>query len=368
MFDDIRRVGEKVDDLLGTDIFPFNYPFSYTENFLQNLEKWEFAIPMKFLWIVQIETIPEQISAQNMWNTQPTDGVVSSGSITSPGSKSRVWGIDQGKKEITKDVFINTGDKSNGCILAQGVVLPGENYNVQELPISNNMGFIPGRVSGNRGAPQELSIQFRETNRSFPDLVMRPWIMLASHLGMVARPALDNRNIKTNIKIIQLAKTYQYMPLIERKIWHFYNCVPTGIDGAELTYDANEIKLYTVKWAYTHYGIESLPEQDMSAYMNREGFKKFVKDMANRLLSKNKTYNKLRGKLKKVERFVDKANKIKKKVKKVLGFLGGFSSRNQDPTLDSSATGSGIGSRNGFGDASRNRFRSTTRENLNGGD
>ena len=39
MFDDIRRVGEKIDGLLVTDIFPFNYPFSYTENFLQNLDK-----------------------------------------------------------------------------------------------------------------------------------------------------------------------------------------------------------------------------------------------------------------------------------------------------------------------------------------
>ena len=365
MFDDIRRIGEKVDDLLGTDIFPFNYPFSYTENFLQSLEKWEAAIPMKFLWLVQIESIPEQISSQTMWNTQPTDGGVSSGSITSTGTQSRVWGIDQGKREITKDVFMNAGDKSHGCLLAQGVVLPGENFQVTDLPINNNMGFIPGRVSGNRPAPAELSIQFRETNRSFPDLVMRPWIMLASHFGMVARPAMQaDKRIKTNIKVIQLAKTYQHMPLMERKIWHFYNCVPTGMDGQELTYDANEIKLYTVKWAYSHYGIESLPEQDMSAYMNREGFKKFVKDMTNRLLSKNKTYNKLRGKLKKVERFVDKANKIKKKVKKVLGFLGGFAK--DDPVIAGSSTGTQLRS-NGFRDSSRNRFRSTASENAESG-
>lgn len=203
------------------------------------------------------------------------------------------------------------------------------------------MGFLPGKVGGNRSGNQELSIQFRETNRSFPDLVLRPWIMLASHLGLVARPYGDNRDIKTNIRIIQLAKTYQHMPLIERKIWHFYNCVPTGMDGKELTYDQNDIHLYTVKWAYTHYGVESLPDQDMSAYMNREGFKKFVKDMAHRLLSKNKFYNKLRGKLKKVERFVDKANKIKKKVTKVLGFLGGFSK--PDPVVGQSKGAKGIG-------------------------
>lgn len=341
MFDDIRRIGEKIDGLLGTDIFPFNYPFSYTENFLQNLEKWEFAIPMKFLWLVQIDHVPATISSQSMWNTHHAGPEVSSGAVGKPGSSHRVWAIDQGKREITKDVFMAAGNKSHGCILAQGVTLPGETYEVKDVAINNNMGFLPGKVGGNRSGNGEMSIQFRETNRSFPDLVLRPWILLASHLGLVARPYGDNRDIKTNIRIIQLAKTFQHMPLIERKIWHFYNCVPTGMDGKELTYDQNNIHLYTVKWSYTHYGIESLPDQDMSAYMNREGFKKFVKDMAHRLLSKNKFYNKLRGKLKKVERFVDKANKIKKKVTKVLGFLGGFSK--PDPVIGKASDAKAIG-------------------------
>lgn len=340
MFDDIRRVGEKIDDLLGIDVFPFNYPFSYTENFLQSLEKWEAAIPMKFLWLVQIETIPDVINSQNMWNLIPTDSGTNAGSVTAPGSETKVWNIDQGKKEITKDTFMNAGGKTVGCILAQGVVLPGETYDIKDVAINNNMGFLPGKVGGNRAPNGELSIQFRETNRSFPDLVLRPWILLASHLGLVARSGNDLRNIKTNIKIVQLAKTYEYLPLIERKIWHFYNCVPVNMDGKELTYDNNEIQLYTVKWAYTHYGIESLPNQDMSAYMNREGFKKFVKDTVNRLLRKNKFYNKLRGKLKKVEQFVDKANKIKKKVTKVLGFLGGFAKNDPDSVQSSTAPGS----------------------------
>ena len=32
-------------------------------------------------------------------------------------------------------------------------------YGVEDIPITNNMGFIPGRVGGNRQAPQELTIQ-----------------------------------------------------------------------------------------------------------------------------------------------------------------------------------------------------------------
>jgi hypothetical protein len=326
MFDDIRRVGEKVDDLLGTDIFPFNYPFSYTENFLSHMDNWEFAIPLRFLWLVNIEHIPSMVNSGYMHNLEPSSGEQSSGSIDSPGTRVDGWDINQGKREITKDTYMKTGGGKHGCLLCQGAVLPGENYDVSELPIDNNMGFIPGKIGGNRPGAQALTLQWRETNRSFPDLVLRPWLMLASHMGLVARPPRDDRNIKTNISIVQLAKTYQHIPLVERKIWRFYNCVPTSIDSKEITHEEGgnfSGQIYTTSWAYTHYSIESLPRQDMGAYMSNQGFKKFVKDMAHKLLSKNRTYKKIRKKLARVEEFVDKAIKIKKKVMKVLDFFGG---------------------------------------------
>lgn len=349
MFDDIRRVGEKIDNLLGVDIFPFNYPFSYSDNFLQNLEKWEFSIPMNFLWLVNIEaapdptpsslkfvtpgkSIPEMVQSANMFLYEPGDLGVHSGSSGTKrystrlqGTRAKGWDIDQGKSEITRESYMNTGGKSGGCILAQGVVIPGEDYQIEDVPISNNMGFLPGKVGGNRAPMQPLVLQFRETNRSFPDLVLRPWMILASHMGLVARPPGDRRNIKANISIVQLAKTYQYIPLVERKIFRFYNCVPTRISSHELTHqDGQNLQIYTTDWAYTHYTVESLPDQDMGEYMSKEGFKKFVKDMANKLLSRTKLFKKIKKGLAKVERFVDKANKIKKKVKKVLGFLGGL--------------------------------------------
>jgi hypothetical protein len=186
------------------------------------------------------------------------------------------------------------------------------------------MGFLPGKVGGNRSGMAPLVIQWRETNRSFTDLVIRPWLILSSHLGLVARHSADERNIKANISIVQLAKTYQYTPLVERKIWRFYNCVPTSISTNELTYqDGNNFDIFTTNWHYTHYTIESLPDENMNDRLNKQGFKRFVMDMANKLLSKNRSYRKLKGKIAKVEEFVDKAAKIKKKVNKVLGFLGG---------------------------------------------
>ena len=342
MFDDIRRVGEKIDNLLGVDIFPFNYPFSHTENFLQSLEKWEFSIPMNFLWLVKIDVahptqasgfIPNMINSSAMWNYEAGDpgqhaGIPGGG----PASRAKGWEINQSKKEITKDAYMNAGQGKSGCILAQGVVIPGENYQVEDVAINNNMGFIPGKVGGNRQPLQPLTIEFRETNRSFPDTVLRPWIILASHMGLVARPVTDPRNVKCNITIIQLAKTYQYIPHLERKIFRFYNCVPTRLESHELTHqDGQNLQLYSSDWAYSHYTVESLPEMDVQAYMGKEGFKKFVKDMATKLLSRTKIFKKIQKGLAKVERFVDKANKIKKKVTKVLGFLGGLGKKKSGP-------------------------------------
>ena len=261
-----------------------------------------------------------------MHNLEPSSGEQSGGRIDAPGTRVDGWDINQGKREITKETYMNTGGGGHGCLLCQGAILPGENYDVGELPIENNMGFIPGKIGGNRMGAQALTLQWRETNRSFPDLVLRPWLMLASHMGLVARPPGDNRNIKTNISIVQLAKTYQHIPLVERKIWRFYNCVPTSIDSKEITHEEGgnfSGQIYTTSWAYTHYSIESLPRKDMGAYMSNQGFKKFVKDMAHKLLSKNRTYKKIRKKLARVEEFVDKAARIKKKVMKVLDFFGG---------------------------------------------
>ena len=328
MFDDIRRVGEKVDDLLGINIFPFDYPFNHNENFLQHLEKWEFAIPMRFLWYVTLDNIPYGVNSQTMWDIEPGDAGSHSGANGQPGTANRGWDIDQAKHEITKETYMRSGGGKYGCMIAQGVVLPGETYDVQDIAINNNMGFLPGKVGGNRQPLPPLVTQWRETNRSLPDMVFRPWIILAAHQGLVATPGAfydDRHNIKTNITVVQLAKTFQHLPHIERKIWRFYNCVPTTIDSKELTHqDGSNVmgQIFTVNWAYTHYTIESLPDEDMSAYMNKKGFQKFVKTMADKLLSRSKFYRKLKKGIAKVERFVDKANRIKKKVKGVLGFFG----------------------------------------------
>ena len=321
MLDDLRRLGGSIEGLVGSNIFGGDFPISYTDQFLAKMKNWEFAIPMKFLWLVTIDRIPSVVGTDAMKMKEPVGPVQHAAGATAGGLG---WDINMGRSEIDKDEYLgHGGSQVQGCLFAQGVVLPGETYQVRDVPINNNMGFLPGKIGGNRSGMVPLQIQFRETNRSFGDLIIRPWIILTSHQGLLADDALAHmgKSIKCNIRVVQLAKTYQYTPLVERKIFNFYNCVPTTINTAELTYDANAIHMHTTSWHYTHYDVESLPHPNMSAYMQQQGFKRMVMGFANKLLMKSRKYRKLKRKVAKVTGIINKAAGIKNKI---MGVSRGF--------------------------------------------
>jgi len=101
-----------------------------------------------------------------------------------------------------------------------------------------------------------LTLQLRETNTSFVDVVMRPWVILAAHRGFIATLP-GQSSVKTNITVIQYAKTFQNVSQIPRKIWKYYNCVPTNVSTRNLTYDKEDIESYDVTFLYDTYTIEN---------------------------------------------------------------------------------------------------------------
>ena len=145
-------------------------------------------------------------------------------------------------------------------MFAQGVNIPQlENLEVGRDKIFNQQqrGFIPGVVSNGRQPFGDLTIQFRETNTSFVDFVVRPWTILSEHFGMVARPPGDLRNVSTTIKVLQFTRTYQEISQIPRKIWTFYNCYPVSVDNKNLTYDAEAMDIHSTQWAFSNYAIQN---------------------------------------------------------------------------------------------------------------
>ena len=276
----IRGLGRNVSGLLTgenplaqpsiTSLFGFTVPgtplISVRDYFLSQMESWFTTIPMRTQWMVLIQSYPELLQTSVLHNLERIEGNFNNFNISQAVS-------------ILKSYPLN---KVAGCIFAQGADIPqlevletgrDKVFNQQER------GFIPGVVSNGRQPFSDLTLQFRETNTSFVDFVVRPWIILGEHFGMIARPPGDERNVGTTIKILQFTRTYQQISQIPRKIWTFYNCMPTSVGNKNLTYDQESLEIDSTTWAFSNYAVENnlyLPLPDIINKINKGGFKSLI--------------------------------------------------------------------------------------------
>jgi hypothetical protein len=276
----IRGLGQNVSGLLTgenplanpsiTSLFGFTVPgtplISSRDYFLSQMESWFTTIPMRTQWMVLIQNYPSLLQTSVIQNLERTEGNFNNFNISQAVS-------------ILKAYPLN---KVVGCIFAQGADIPQlEVMEVGRDKVFNQQqrGFIPGVVANGRSPFTDLTIQFRETNTSFVDFVVRPWTILAEHFGMVARPPGDPRNVGTTIKILQFTRTYQKVSQIPRKIWTFYNCMPTSVASTNLTYDLEQMEIDNTTWAFSNYTVENnlyLPLPDIINKINKGGFKSLI--------------------------------------------------------------------------------------------
>tara|TARA_R100001163_G_scaffold728_5_gene1083 strand:- start:11800 stop:12678 length:879 start_codon:yes stop_codon:yes gene_type:complete len=276
----IRGLGQNVSGLLTgenplsnpsiTSLFGFTVPgtplISSRDYFLSQMESWFTTVPMRTQWMVLIQSYPTLLTTSVLQNLERTEGNFNNFNISQAVS-------------ILKSYPLN---KVVGCLFAQGVNIPQlENLEVGRDKIFNQQqrGFIPGVVSNGRQPFGDLTIQFRETNTSFVDFVVRPWTILSEHFGMVARPPGDLRNVSTTIKVLQFTRTYQEISQIPRKIWTFYNCMPTSVNPKNLTYDQESMEIDDTTWAFSNYAVENnlyLPLPDIINKINKNGFKSLI--------------------------------------------------------------------------------------------
>jgi hypothetical protein len=257
--DVIQGIGNTVNGIAGGSIaqpslqlFGTNLPgtplISMRDTFLDSLSQWTHTIPKRTQWLVFFDNFPSAISADMMQRFEPT-------------VNSSAWNINLSKG-------VTTNAKSQliiGCIFSTGFNIGSEELRHEAATIPNNRGFIPGIVLGDR-APftnQQFSLRLRETNTSFTDSVIRPWVILGSHFGYVARnpddPEEAIKDVKTNMTVIQFAPTKKGMSQIPRKTWRFYNCVPLNVSSRDYSYDPSTEggEEFVTNWAYDKYEISS---------------------------------------------------------------------------------------------------------------
>ena len=216
---------------------------SFRDYFLTTMESWITSIPLRTQFIAIIDRIPKQLTTELIQKLEP---VMAGG---------KEFDINRAKSVLAsyplQDVV--------GCIFLSGVSIPSETLGGEAASLQNNRGFIQGSILNGRDAfgTNNLNLQFRETNTSFVDFVMRPWLIAAAHAGYVARPVDDPMNMKCNITIIQYTRTFQKLSMIPRKVWTFYNCIPLSLSIRNLSMDTEAVENYDVPFLYDSYGIEN---------------------------------------------------------------------------------------------------------------
>lgn len=233
------------------DLFGFNIPgkplVSTRDYFLLQLESWLTAIPLRSQWIILIQPFPACI------NTSILQGLERTGGDT------KNFDVNLAKTILAAFPF----QKVNGCIFAQSVQIPNETMSIGKASVTagSQRGFLPGIVSSGRNLANTLSIDFLETNTSFTDFIIRPWVIAGEHFGFVAREndsptSRDVRNVKSTIYILEYTRSYQNISMIPKKIWTFFNCAPIDIRSYSLNYtEPNTAPVMTTQWTYTNYAV-----------------------------------------------------------------------------------------------------------------
>ena len=236
------------------------FKFSYRDHLLHLMStQWGFGTPNQSLWIVFINTYPGCLTTGDSRDINTYRGIEKS---RAPGGND----ISSNVKELTRRDYQYT---DAGCVFATSVGIPGEVANTQyNSTISKSRGFLRGITTNGRTDFVPVTIIFRETNRSFVDAIIRPWIVSTSHHGFVARPFDDPKNVKTTVQVLQLGKTLAGAAPVNRKIHRFYNCAPVSIESASISYGESESRDINSQWAFTDYDIEQLPDLPMELVIN----------------------------------------------------------------------------------------------------
>ena len=211
---------------------------SFRDYFLTTMESWVTTIPLRTQFIALFDAFPSSLNSSVIKSLEDNRG----------------FNVDPAKTALVNYPLQGIV----GCIFLDGVNVPDDRVQPDVATIDNNRGFIQGTILGNRDAfgNNPLTLQFRETNTSFVDMIMRPWVILAGHRGYIATERPQD-SIKCNITILQFSRTYQNVSQIPRKVWNYYNCVPLSVGTRNLSYDTESVEKYDVPFTYDKYTVDA---------------------------------------------------------------------------------------------------------------
>lgn len=161
------------------------------------------------------------------------------------------WLIDDALNTVTSRRY----QEEKGCMFAQTVIVPGDSLNYSQEGITYN-SFIRGGVATGRREFDTLRIGFLNTNVSFVDNVIRPWVVMTGHLGMIARPL--SQKYRCNLTIYKLGIIRRDLPPFIAQQFNFWEVCPINVFAETLDYSNNGTNLIKdAEFAYQWYTTTS---------------------------------------------------------------------------------------------------------------
>jgi hypothetical protein len=193
--------------------------------------------------------------------------------------KAWIKGVDdnEGGWEIKNgyNIASNTGnlDGAIGALFAQAVNIPGDSleYERAGTGIEGNTRFAKGLIGSGRSEFTNLSISFLETDTSFSEYIIRPWLLNVNYYGLKRRATKENR---ADINIYHFAKDGANKPLRLRKGYLFKAAAPINVDTEEYNYGGDEVKQRQVEFVYDRYILLDSREAATESLIEKLGLRR----------------------------------------------------------------------------------------------
>jgi hypothetical protein len=142
------------------------------------------------------------------------------------------WNIKDGL-----NLLIDTKNYNRkGCLFCQAVSVPGEQSIANPEGIQKNQ-FIRTATGDGRNdyTSNGLRMVFLDTNVSFVDNVIRPWVVTTARLGLIARPP-GVTNYRQDITVYKIGVLTKDKPPFILQKYTFFGACPIEVSAEEYNY------------------------------------------------------------------------------------------------------------------------------------
>jgi hypothetical protein len=197
------------------------------------------ALPKGAQWVVDFEGL-NQVKAAIIKTAQLEPG--------------KGWDIERGLNTLIENQDYNR----KGCLFCQAVSVPGEQAIANPEGIQKNH-FIRTATGDGRAdyTPTGLRMVFLDTNVSFVDNIIRPWVVTTARLGMVARPA-GATNYRQDISVYKIGVLTPKQPPFLLQKYTFTGTCPIEVSPEEYNYSPATAPINReATFVFHHYTLET---------------------------------------------------------------------------------------------------------------